>query len=433
MKYLKVLNLIVKIALFMLSLNSGLFAAEKVLIVKMQEQRLDSGKGIGLSHLGISAGNTVAAHRNEFLRNKQKGIVKNKKPSVEQNSSPNFIDVKIPNILYKLQVLNNRGEVIYTEIFDFIRYIEVPLPEHGMKKKGDVSRIPLEKPEAVLMIPYLPEGVEICVKKENKTILQAPIPDMNTPDRSQDSFPPPLPQKGIFYVLIMSSGFNDMSEFQTKAQEIKEYLLSKEPFASNSAKINIEIYENETDIGCYNGCNDIDRLICCDSTKVITSAAESGQLFDEIIVLHNTSTFSGGGYRDYGTYENSSAPSYCMIYNGTDSAPMALHEFGHSFGNLCDEYTYDSESYPYYDCANCSESCTDWGDISTSCQLGCDARNDYYRPEDSIMLNLGIPYFNLPSIHNSLIPRLEYFIPTDGAPPKKKPTAIFQLLLEDDR
>ncbi|MCI5147327.1 MAG: hypothetical protein D3923_17805, partial [Candidatus Electrothrix sp. AR3] len=192
---------------------------------------------------------------------------------------------------------------------------------------------------------------------------------------------------------------------------------------------------NTGDLGCYSGCSNIDRLMCCDSMKVMAAAVASGQLYDEIIIIHSTSTYSGGGMRDLGAYQDDSASTYCQVYNGTSTVSMVSHEFGHSFGNLCDEYSYGSEGYAYYDCANCRASCSDWSDISTGCQLGCDARSDYYRPEDSIMLSLEIPTYNLPSIHNSFIPRLNFFIPTATTIPSKTftPRSIVPLLLRSGK
>jgi hypothetical protein len=172
---------------------------------------------------------------------------------------------------------------------------------------------------------------------------------------------------------------------------VRDYLYGKEPFASRSSDVIISIYENTANLGCYTGCYAIDSLMCCDSQKVLAAAAASGQLYDEVVIIHNTATYSGGGYRDYGLYETDSTYSYCQVYNGPYTAPMILHEFGHSFGNLCDEYSYDSEGYSYYDCANCRASCSDWAKVSSGYQLSCDARSYYYRPEDSIMLSLTIP------------------------------------------
>jgi hypothetical protein len=155
--------------------------------------------------------------------------------------------------------------------------------------------------------------------------------------------------------------------------------------------------------------------MCCDSGKVISAASDSGYLLDEIIVMHNTRTYSGGGYREYlDGYRTNSYSSYAMIYSGSRYKEMALHEFGHSFGNLCDEYTYTTEGYSYNLCVNCREDCSGWRHITDACQVSCSARDDYYRAEDSIMLSLSIPYFNTVSTYSKYMPhglerRLRFF------------------------
>ena len=380
MKTLKVLYL-VGVVFCSLFWTVGAVAGERVLIVKIIELQSGTNSEIVFDKLTVSTG----------------------LPPVQRLTKDS------QNAPYELQVLDSKGEVIYTQEFDFTRYIEVPLPESDSEYQVEAPRIPLTEPEAVLVIPYLPEGVEIRVKVADEATPPAPVPSV-----PESSYQPADPaQEGNLYILLIASGFSgsEMSIFQNTAQEIKDYLISKEPFASRSSNIIISIYENTDDLGCENGCENIDRLTCCNSEKVMASAAASGHLYDEIIVINNTEIYSGGGYRDHGFYKDNSASTYCIVYNGSATNPMSLHEFGHSFGNLCDEYTYGNEDFSYYDCANCRARCSAWRSVSKGCQLSCDARSDYYRPEDSIMLTLGIPYYNLPSIHNGLIPRLNYFIP----------------------
>ena len=402
---MKVLYLIV-VVICSSFLTTGAWAGERLLTVKILDRQSEPSAGIVFSKLTFSVGLPPVK------RLKKKGL----------------------NAPYEFQILNSVGRIIYTQKFDFIRHLEVPLPEPGSKQLEEVSRVLLKEPEAVLVVPYLSEGVEVRVKGPKETTTPAPLPVI--PDSYQlDSFlPSPVPaQEGNLYVLLIASCFSNMSNFQTKAQETKTYLLDTEPFSSGGSNVIISTYENRADLGCYSGCYNIDRLMCCDSEKVIASAVASGQLYDEIIVIHNTTTYSGGGYRDFGSYQTNTASSYCMVYNGDYTTSMTLHEFGHSFGNLCDEYTYGSEGYSYDDCANCCASCSAWSNVSTVCQLGCDARSDYYRPQDSIMLSLGIPNYNQPSIHNSLVPRLKYFIPTFSLSETFVPVSILQLLLLEKR
>lgn len=326
-----------------------------------------------------------------------------------------------------LEVLNAAGEVIYSQPFRLLEYIQVP-----MAIPGDADAVPptvrVPEPEAVLFLPALPGATSLRVSGKEGASESVAIPKAIQIPPTSVLQPSPSPAK-VFDVLILASGFRDMTQFQQQASAIRSLLEVQEPFASRLNNINIQAYENTADLGCYNGCNNIDRLMCCDTSKVLAAAARSSLPFDEIIVVHDTATYSGGGYRDLGNYENNSASSYAMIYNGSWTPSMALHEFGHSFANLCDEYTYGSEGYSYNTCVNCQANCNAWSTLSPTCTRSCDARSDYFRPEDSIMLTLGIDSFNAASIQLGLTPRLNFFADINAPTPPKLP-GILPLLLD---
>ena len=91
---------------------------------------------------------------------------------------------------------------------------------------------------------------------------------------------------------------------------------------------------------------------------------------------------------------------------------MAVHEFGHSFGNLCDEYALEP-TYTYITCVNCRPTCGELQDAG-ACIPGCSVKPDYLRPEPSIMLSLDLPGFNRTSVESTFLPdglrvRLSYF------------------------
>ena len=56
--------------------------------------------------------------------------------------------------------------------------------------------------------------------------------------------------------------------------------------------------------------------------------------FEQVIVLANTSLYGGGGIYNSITIMNSGHPTF---------APVLVHEFGHAFGGLADEYFYDDQ------------------------------------------------------------------------------------------
>lgn len=67
--------------------------------------------------------------------------------------------------------------------------------------------------------------------------------------------------------------------------------------------------------------------------------ALAGIPYEHILILANTSNYGGGGI--YNSYTLSAAHNEHFL-------PVTVHEFGHSFGGLADEYFYDDQYANYY-------------------------------------------------------------------------------------
>lgn len=67
--------------------------------------------------------------------------------------------------------------------------------------------------------------------------------------------------------------------------------------------------------------------------------ALAGVPYEHILILANTSNYGGGGI--YNSYTLSAAHNEHFL-------PVTVHEFGHSFGGLADEYFYDDQYVNYY-------------------------------------------------------------------------------------
>ena len=84
-------------------------------------------------------------------------------------------------------------------------------------------------------------------------------------------------------------------------------------------------------------CSGIERLLCVDPAKAQAEAAFAPDV-DQILVLANSTKYGGAGYpqQNLGT----------VAGNNGSAVDVAVHEFGHSFGDLADEYDYaDNTTY----------------------------------------------------------------------------------------
>jgi hypothetical protein len=110
----------------------------------------------------------------------------------------------------------------------------------------------------------------------------------------------------------------------------------------------------------------------------------------------------------------SSAISNIAKINTADRPYVLIHEFGHSFGDLADEYV-DEAYYSQVDFnanhyANCDYTpCVSWkGMDNTSCYQGCSLRR-YYRPtQESVMRSLDSSTFG-PVNERELLKRLLFY------------------------
>jgi IgA Peptidase M64 len=140
----------------------------------------------------------------------------------------------------------------------------------------------------------------------------------------------------------------EMGQYHTDVNGIVNSLYQYEPFTSyqNYFRVTaVEVISNEsgvdndpnqgvnrdTALDMQYWCNGIERLLCVNVGKAYTAAASAPDI-DQVIAISNSSKYGGAGYsaNNLGTSagQNSAA------------ADIAIHELGHSLGDLADEYTY---------------------------------------------------------------------------------------------
>jgi len=93
----------------------------------------------------------------------------------------------------------------------------------------------------------------------------------------------------------------------------------------------------DTVFDSYFQCANIARLLCVDGAKVLAVTAKIAPQFDQVIVVVNSSTYGGAGGQ---------VATFSLAQSATD---IAIHELGHSFAGLADEYTYGATDDSIYE------------------------------------------------------------------------------------
>lgn len=141
---------------------------------------------------------------------------------------------------------------------------------------------------------------------------------------------------------------SEQAQFQTDVDGIVDSLYQYEPFTSYQSYFRVtavEVISNEsgvdndpsqgvlrdTALDMSYWCSNIERLLCVNVGKAYTAAAAAPDI-DQVIAISNSSKYGGAGYpsNNLGTAAGQ---------NGA-AADIAIHELGHSLGDLADEYTY---------------------------------------------------------------------------------------------
>lgn len=156
---------------------------------------------------------------------------------------------------------------------------------------------------------------------------------------------------------VLAEGYREeeMDSFLNAAKRITDEILSYEPYASHKDKFNfVAVMSPSRESGVsvplkgewrdtafsshYSTFYSSRYLTTPDVWRVHEALA--GVPYEHILILVNTDEYGGGGI--YNSYQIAAA-------NNRLTLPVAVHEFGHSFGGLADEYFYTEEedgTYP---------------------------------------------------------------------------------------
>ena len=159
-------------------------------------------------------------------------------------------------------------------------------------------------------------------------------------------------------IAIMAEGYTEteMDVFYKDAQTACDALFEHEPFKELKAKFNVVAVASpsadsgvsiprkgewkNTAVGSHFDTFYSDRYLTTRNVKAMHNWL-AGIPYEHIIILANTDTYGGGGI--YNSYLLTTA-------HHATFKPVVVHEFGHSFAGLADEYAYTkapSEQYPY--------------------------------------------------------------------------------------
>jgi hypothetical protein len=160
------------------------------------------------------------------------------------------------------------------------------------------------------------------------------------------------PSENRIDIVVVGDGYtlSDMSKYQLNVNNILGGYFSQEPLASYINFFNVhrvDVISNESgvdepDNGIYRDtaldmsydCGGTPRLLCIDTVKAWNAASVAPDA-NQILALANSTRYGGAGYSSLAT----------MAGDNSESVELALHEFGHSFGGLADEYDYGSGTY----------------------------------------------------------------------------------------
>lgn len=164
--------------------------------------------------------------------------------------------------------------------------------------------------------------------------------------------------RSFINVVILAEGYTneEMPKFRKAAETTVEQILAHQPFGSYANRFNfiaVESVSNNSGVSvprtndwrstAFDSHFDTfysDRYLTTTSVSKIHDAL-AGIPYAHIIILANTDVYGGGGILN----------SYTLTTTGHDAfKPVVVHEFGHSFAGLGDEYFYEddvmTDTYP---------------------------------------------------------------------------------------
>lgn len=247
------------------------------------------------------------------------------------------------------------GKLIYCTSFNplFLEWLATPLAQTERRSYEEVFRIPF---------PKAPVKVTITLNDLTQEPILSQTQRVDPKDiliRDHTRQQPGKHQylihsgdaKDCIDLAILAEGYTeaDMPTFLKDAQAATEAIFSYEPFKSHRKNFNVvAVFSPSQQSGvavprkgqwpktAFNSHFDTfysDRYLTTRQVKAINDAL-IGIPYEHLIILANSDVYGGGGM--YNSYLLSSTDHEHYL-------PVVVHEFGHSFGGLTDEYFYEGD------------------------------------------------------------------------------------------
>lgn len=255
---------------------------------------------------------------------------------------------------------HNSEKTIYKNSFstlfqEWLSYDEAAGPAHSFE---NVFLVPMPKDtvditvelrnnrrETITSYTHTVVPTDILIKKTGERNITPYV----TLQQAQDS-------SRCIHVAFVAEGYtiNEMDTYINDAKEAMEAIFAHEPFKSSRDRFNVIAVKStsiesgtsepskgiwkETVLGSHFDTFYSDRYLTTLNLATLHNKL-AGTPYEHIIILVNTAQYGGGGILNSYVLSMTHHPMF---------KPVVVHEFGHSFGGLADEYAYDFEQIPMY-------------------------------------------------------------------------------------
>ncbi len=252
------------------------------------------------------------------------------------------------------------GQVIYRHSFStlFQEWLATEEAKHTQKSFENVFLVPFPK-DTVAINVELYDYHDKVINSLTHTVVPQDILIRQAGERQVTPYKT-LQQAAdtsrCIHVAYVAEGYRqeDMGAFLEDCQVAMESLFRHEPFKEKQDRFNMVavmspseesgtswpargIWKN-TALGSHFDTFYSDRYLTTLHLKKLHDVL-AGTPYEHIIILVNTDHYGGGGIYN----------SYNLTYtHGSQFRPVVVHEFGHSFGGLGDEYPYGNDDPMYF-------------------------------------------------------------------------------------